>query len=553
MRWRAGQGLSSAVVFADVSSAYYSTVRELASRMPKDEPTIGPDGSNDNEPDDLSVERQLEQPSAMLQSGAEPWLRAVTATINSNTWMVLQGDCAPITTRRGTRPGSAWADLTFGIIISRILKLRDACQTSDLKEVCRPCVPWDSHRDWRPSEPPITQVPLEDLVWADDIAGCLAVKHAEDTAHHVSLAAGVLADAFDSHQFQLAFGPRKTAAIVSPRGPGARRASRSLFGGKAELPVMRERQGVSKMPLVEHYKHLGVLQAKEGKIKPEIKQRCAAAWTAFREGRTRLFRCRRISVQRRGALLQTLVMSKLCFGCGAWPPLGTGDHQLFAGTVFGLYRAALGLRHDSDQHLTVATICALLNLPDFDTILRVEQLRFIKQLFQHAPDIVWALARQDEPFMHNLRGALEWLYVRVKATCTLPDPTTNWEPWTDLLRSRPSLYRGLVQRAKGLELCRISCTAALQALHRSLMLHGSGRDIEEPQDDRPFTDACLICRKAFTSRSAWACHASKLHGYRIMASLLVGSGGRKDCAGCGKCFANPARLRRHLLHAVECR
>ena len=201
----------------------------------------------------------------------------------------------------------------------------------------------------------------------------------------------------------------------------------------------------------------------------------------------------------------------------------------------------------------MSTICALLNLPDHDTILRVEQLRFLKQMILNAPDIVWALARQDIPFIDNFRSALGWLYDRVKATSTLPDPLVDWQPWLDMLQNRPSLYKGLVQRARGLELCRISCTAAIQALYRALIIHGQGRDIEDPRDDKPFVEACLICRKAFTSRSAWACHSSKLHGYRITASLLVGSTGRRTCAGCGKCYANPSRLRRHLLHAIDCR
>ena len=120
MRWRAAQGLSSAVIFADVSSAYYCTARELAARLPAEEPKVQEGNDRDrmpSEPDDLSVDKQTAQPSAMMQTGAEPWLRAVTATINSNTWMVLQGDSVPIATRRGTRPGSAWADLTFELLL----------------------------------------------------------------------------------------------------------------------------------------------------------------------------------------------------------------------------------------------------------------------------------------------------------------------------------------------------------------------------------------------------------------------------------------------------
>ena len=131
MRIRAIQGCTSAVLFADVSAAYYSTVRELAARNPA-ETRQGPQGA-----DDLSLEVQRCLPSGLEQAGADPWLSALTSTLNAGTWMYLQGDTVPVRTRRGTRPGSAWADLTFGVIIARILKVRDACNRV-LPELARP-------------------------------------------------------------------------------------------------------------------------------------------------------------------------------------------------------------------------------------------------------------------------------------------------------------------------------------------------------------------------------------------------------------------------------
>ena len=63
----------------------------------------------------------------------------------------------------------------------------------------------------------------------------------------------------------------------------------------------------------------------------------------------------------------------------------------------------------------------------------------------------------------------------------------------------------------------------------------------------------ISCRRGFSSRAAWACHASKKHGYRIAASLLIGRQALPLCEGCGKLFASSGRLRRHLLHSVSCR
>ena len=449
MRLRAAEGLPSVVLFADVSAAYYSTVRSLASRMPKEEP------SESAEPDwpaqvcaELSVEAQLLQPSAMASSGASPWLRALTTAINSGTWYCLQGDATPIATKLGTRPGSAWADLSFAVVMRRVMQLRDECRKA-CAEACRPFqVAWDGCRDWQPSKTPVCSVPLDDLIWADDISECLAIDKAHDVAKTLGLEAGFLSDAFASHALDLSFGPRKTAAIASLRGPGSRAASRQLYGGRAELNVLREFQGAVALPLIETYKHLGVLQARDGAIKPELLQRRSSAWTAFREGRTRLFRCRRVSTKRRGVFLNSLVLSKLLFGAGAWPPLRAGEHKVFAGAVFGLYRATLGLRPFEDQHVSLATMCSLLGLPDHATLLRVEQLRYCKQLCQCAPDAVWALIRQDVAYLDLLRDALAWLFARVKATCQLPHPLENWEAWTTLIRERPALFKGQKESSK---------------------------------------------------------------------------------------------------------
>ncbi|CAE7817460.1 unnamed protein product [Symbiodinium sp. CCMP2592] len=550
MRWRAASGGSSAILFADVSSAYYCAIRELTSKMPVRASEQGEELCSD---DPMTLEFQLRAPSAMERTGASPWLQALTTAINSGTWMHLQGDHVPVSTRRGTRPGSAWADLSFGILVGRILQLRDSCRAPQRQDSVVPSVPWDGARHWGPIEASTQHIDLDDLIWADDLSTFLHINNAVEAASIVAVETGALSDAFSGHGLQLTFGQRKTAALISLRGPGARSARRNLFSGQASLCVLRESQSPASLPLIDTYRHLGVMHARDGAIRSEVRHRCSAAWATFREGRTRLFRCRRISLRRRGVLLNSLVISKLQFGCGAWPPLGQGDLRKFAGAVFGLYRATLALGQNDDQHLSLAAICALLDLPDHMTIIRAEQLRYVRQLCCSGPDALWALIRQDGAYLGELRSAMEWLYVRVRATCTLPDPGSQWQVWSDLICHRPSAFKGLIKRARGLELCRIQCYAALQALHRVLKIASCGADLEEVTAGSACTEACLICKRGFSSRAAWACHASKKHGYRITASILTGTRGCTLCAGCGKNFANSARLRRHLLHSGDCR
>ena len=556
LRYRKAQGLSSGVLFADVSAAYYSTLRDLAARHPAQEPRTRPTplDPQPTQDDFLDIEYQLSQPSAMAQSDATPWLRAVTAVINNDTWMVLQGDQQIIQTRRGTRPGSAWADLTFGVLLRRIVQVRDECKRGLAGACGQAHIPWDGLRDWSSVQAPVDHAPLDDIIWADDVASCLEIDKAQDAKLCMGLEAGVLVDAFDSHALTLSFGPRKTAALISLRGQGARAAQRALYSGKPEITVLREQGGAVKLPVVDSYKHLGVMQAREGNVRPELCQRRAAAWTAFREGRTRLFRCRRVSVSRRGTLLNTLVLSKLFFGAGAWPPLNQRERQLIAGVLFSIYRSTLGVRHGEDQHLSVATACSLLGLPDCDTLIIVDRLKYLKQLILAAPDTLWAAIRQDPPYLASVREALHWLFARVRVTCALPDPLVDCQAWCQFIKDSPARFKGLIQRGRGLELCRITCYAALQAFHRALSSHGSCPvGVSAETAEHTFTEACIPCRRGFVSRAAWACHSSKLHGYRIAASVLAGSRGDTLCLACGKCFSRAARLRRHLLHSSACR
>ena len=364
---------------------------------------------------------------------------------------------------------------------------------------------------------------------------------------------GLLTDAFSAHGYTLSFGPSKTAAVVAVRGKGSRGVRRALFGGDAKISILREEAGAASLPLVPTYRHLGVQVAAAGGILPEIKQRVALAWAAFRQGRTRVFRSKRIAMAKRGALLATHVLTKLLFASGAWPALGKGELTLFTHTVLSLYRQTLIVGPDGDQHLTHATVCALIQQPPPAVLLLVEQARYLLQLFQSAPTGLWALLRRDPPYIVHLRSVVSWLYGWVCNTTDLPDPLETWAPWAHLLTQRPGLYKAYVKRARGLEMARTTGLAALQALRRALQQLVCGIAVAATQPGDKYDEGCLQCKIAFASRTAWACHASKIHGYGTAATLLAAEVARPTCTACGKLFASRGRLQRHLLGSEACR
>ena len=555
-RFCAAVGCSSVVLYADVASAYYTAVRALTARRPG---TADPaDAAKRSGRAHLLAE--LAKPSALTQAQASPWVEALTAELNSNTWMCLVDDDQPVVTRQGSRPGSSFADLFYGVTIPRMLRWRD-----EAREGCprvlqgvehAPTIWWDGRTDLTPpDEDPAawtTCVQLSDVIWADDLAKCIVVHDAKLTAAAAALECGLLADAFYAHGYTLSFGPTKTAAMAVPRGPGSRQARRTLFGGKATLPVLREELGAACLPLVTSYRHLGVKVTSSTSMLAELKHRAAHAWSAFQQGRTKVFRSGRISLARRGALLATHVMTKLLFASGAWPALGRGEHAFFFRTVMSLYRQTLAVPPDGDQHLTHATICALLGQPPPEVLLLTERARYLLQLINAAPTQLWALIRRDPPYVAFVRDALQWVYRWVRHTSTLGDPDVAWPAWEQLLRQRPRVYKALIKRAKGLEVARTACIAALQAVRR-LLEQLAGVSSPPAVAALRYQDACLQCKIAFPSRTAWACHASRVHAYRASSTMLVAGNVKPLCHACGKLYANLGRLKRHLSASSACR
>ena len=326
-----------------------------------------------------------------------------------------------------------------------------------------------------------------------------------------------------------------------------------LFRAKAGLPVFREEQGVVDMPLVDTYRHLGVKLHVAATMLPELRHRAAHAWSSFRQGRTRVFRCKRVSLAHRGSLLATHVLTKLLYAAGSWPPLRKGEHSFFYRTVLALYRQTLAIPHGEDQHLTHATICSLVQQPSPETLLHVERARYIMQLVRSAPLQLWALLRRDAASVGQLRDTLLWLYAWIRDTFTLGDPSSSWEAWESLILQRPSLFKALIKRARGLELARTACFASLQAVKRTL--DQVGGVCPSTADQRGFRclEACLQCRIAFPDRTSWACHATRVHSYQAPASLLVADSSRPVCRACGRLYASIGRLKRHLHASAKCR
>ena len=544
------------VLFADISAAFYSALVQLVAHSPS---TTTPEGLQtalkglalpDEVVDELRA--HLQEPSVLSQSSASSWLEHLAAHIGDRNWFVIAGDSVPIATGRGTRPGSSWADVLFALLMPKVLRRRDALLEAIGAAHVRPAFPWDGEQSLAPCADDCPSLPVDEVVWADDIAIPRLCPLVSAMVEAVRAEATALTEAFLSFGFRLAFGEHKTAAVVSVCGPGSRVVKRSLYsheGLQGQLPVLFEHLEAMKLPLPPKYKHLGVLQTPNGSILEEIRHRAALARSTYQEARRKVYKSKAISMKRKSTLLATTVLPKLLQGAGAWPPLNKREHQAFAGAVWGFYRGILGVHRDMDQRITASTCFSLLQLPDPDTLLRMSRLSYLAQIIRSGPATLWSIVRADRPYADMLAADLRWLYSWVWGTCDLQPPDGHWEEWRCFIKTSPNRFKGLCKRARALTICQHTVTAALDNLHCALADISGSKPPLPGALLTPHTELCLPCKRSFPSRVSWAGHAARCHGYRSQSFLLPED---RVCRACAKVFASVGRLRRHLIAAPRC-
>ena len=201
------------------------------------------------------------------------------------------------------------------------------------------------------------------------------------------------------------------------------------------------------------------------------------------------------------------------------------------------------------MHLHMCELCARAGAATPMVMLHAERLRYLTQLLGHAPDALWALIKQDPTACKPLRAGVLWLAARVLCPPGLGDQEANWGNWEAFICTSLKPFKALIRRAVVLDTIKQSCLAALCRIHRQLSaMQGSDLRQGEAVDLAELTEACPICRTAYSTRLEWASRAARVHGYRSRATLTAIN---KTCLACGKVYASTGRLRRHLVAVPE--
>ena len=382
-KFAVGEGKTPGTVFVDITAAYYCVIRELVSGTGSGDGAIEELVSSLGlSAEDLQALQAYSRQDPVLGSLDPPILHALAGEFHSHTWQVLCNDVHITATRKGSQPGSAWADAIFAALFEKVLQRREG----GFQAAVRPEFPWDERMSLDPPVPRCEAkafVKASDVTYADDLALLTVARCTAMIGVAVAEITSVAVDSFSNHGFVANFAKGKTAAMISPCRPGARETRRKLFvEAKGKIPVLREAHAPAMLELVPSYRHLGTVVHHQCSMHPEVLRRVALTRVAFREGRRAIYLNPHIHLLRRSALFRVNVLSALLYGSGTWAGLLSGTFRLLAGAVHRLYRQLVRIRHDASQHWSSRQIEVAVQLPRPQTLLHVERLRFLCMLLR---------------------------------------------------------------------------------------------------------------------------------------------------------------------------
>ncbi|CAE7639799.1 BPM2 [Symbiodinium sp. CCMP2456] len=540
------RNLSAGILFCDLAAAYYAIVRETLTGIDADSCSIADiAGSLGLTHADLQALQYHSSCDPVLSDArCGELLSSLAKEFHTDSWFILQQDHRVVHTRRGTRPGSSWADVVFSLLFARVLARRGDFSEQGLQ----PVIPWSGSRrpvayDARRAGQAISVV--QDVIYADDLATCLVAPSALSLSQAARHVAGVSVDTLLSHGLRPNIGPKKTSVLLAPRGPGARDARESVFArAKGRLPVLCENVGTIMLDVVPQYRHLGSVLTFNGSMIPEAKARVQHAKQLFKEGRATVFCTPHIALDKRVALFRSHVLSAMLSGCGAWPCLCRSSWKVLESCYFTMLRAMLRIPLAAAQNWTTERVLARVGLPNLFGLVSADRLRFLAQLVRKGPDAVFALLQHSPRALEAFRSAAEWFVAACSSTTCLRALADTWDEWVAVF-STPRRFKGLLKRATTWHVGATESLATFQCFCRQ---HWSPAPVA-PLSVEVATHACLLCSIAFYDFHSWSAHAARSHGYRSRSRRFAQG---LTCRACGVKFATLRRHQRHLIDSVRC-
>jgi len=556
LRWKSREAMPTAIVFLDLTEAFYRTLRPLAVGGTLSDHGIGLMcarlGLDSNEMHDLH--RLLQEPSAIAEAQAPEHVQRMLQAFHRDTWFQLGQQTDMVRTEIGSRPGDSFADVVFGLLWAKMLKklevklvlngILESIPDIDLPQPYVHCCDQTQPR-----------IPLLGPTWMDDLSMLICAPSNAALVSKTQTAISLLLDECLDFQMEPNLRRGKTEVMFAFKGAQSRHYRRQYYSGHGGLTVVCERQTYA-VSVVPRYLHLGGLIHHRDVNKQEIKRRFAIAHQAFQQHKRLIYRNKNLSWQVRCDIFNTLIMSKLLYGFESWTfPTVQSRLQIHNG-VMRLYKRLLGAPHDA--HLSDLDILVQTNMPDPTELLRRARLRYFGTLHNCRSHAHWGLLQEDTAWLDLVRDDLQWLWHQVGDSARLADPAQHFMQWRDILVHHGVYWKKLIRR--GIQHACLQRKKEFYAidLHSRIgrLLMQEGWIDNLPDHDKSATPAvercfgCMQCKRNFASFAGESVHMCRTHGIFAKERYLFDG---THCPHCLKEYHTHSKVLAHLRNTERCR
>ena len=517
--------VSHGVLFTDIVSAFYSTLRQFVMGAPDlssfmrwcRQKGIPEDGLD-------AVCTALLTDVARLSDVLSPVQKHRLRDVLSNTWFFVPGNDLPVGTERGTRPGDPLADLIYGLVMGNALRRIELDMESE------GLAPQVALAGILPGHLPGKVTCAPSIAWHDDAAFVFVSDTASALRPAAARATGIVWSTFQSRGLALSFAQDKTEMLLNPQGKGSDRVRKELFTSLQPCIYFLPDEGcMQRVSIVRTYTHLGSSIDASLSFASDIQRRLRLATDAAKPLARTVFRNAQVPLDVRVTLFRSLVLSRLTHNIGAWSGLTKSEQASWQKGCMRLYKYLLPAAA-TREHIDSVRLCKLAGMPAPLHLLRFERLRLLGHCaskgFESLLQLLEGTIGSSTCWVAEAMADVQWLISLRPVPSALELQELEVSELFTALQGKPTCISHLLAPAWG-HSARAICYA----------------DFVHFKESARVSVCCPECGHVCKGKQGLHVHLARRHGVLTPARYYAPS---HQCLACKKIFATRERVIKHL-------
>jgi len=280
------QGKSGACLFVDVIAAFDSTDRVI---------TLNTPGQTTDALDAPFNSKQILKDSY------------------NNTWISVQGMEPILSTSKGSRPGTPLADLSFNILMTKVLNIIESRMQQHDIHIQITYSPDSTTLQLNPLHPPQTDIDIGEVGYVDDVAIPIAEATPDILIHKLVLTMSIVYDTFNEHNLQVNMDPGKTEVVLTLQGTGSTNMYQTIHHQHNSTIPFDTQHGTKHLRVVKQYTHLGTIYSQTMLPTLECVHRAQSATAAYNKDLAQLMKAYWLLPKHKHMVITMLYESRLFY------------------------------------------------------------------------------------------------------------------------------------------------------------------------------------------------------------------------------------------------